>query len=168
MPHFEPCSICGKIDCKCLCGVSGIANIPTPPTPPTLPTPPIRTFETGATRDTDQDKLDYEGYLSPFVLQRFAQYMRKHQVRADGCVRKSDDWQKGIPKDVYMKGLVYHLLELWLFHRIDDVAALVEAANKEIKQENIQDTICAILFNAQGYLFELLKSVQPTQCPQRG
>jgi hypothetical protein len=141
MPHFEPCRMCGKIDCSCLYGVS---------------TPPIRTFETGATRDTDKDKLDYEGFLSPLVLQRFAQYMRKHQVQADGQVRKSDNWQKGIPKDVYMKSLLRHMMELWLCHRgnITDISH--------------EESLCAILFNAQGYLFELLKGAQPTQCLQCG
>ena len=32
----------------------------------------IRKFETGATRDTDQGKYDYEGFLSPVVLDRFS------------------------------------------------------------------------------------------------
>jgi hypothetical protein len=147
MPHSEPCRMCGKIECSCLYGISGVNPVPTPP---------IRTFETGATRDTDKDKLDYEGFLSPLVLQRFAQYMRKHQVQTDGCIRKSDNWQKGIPKEVYMKSLLRHMMELWLCHRgnITDVSR--------------EESLCAILFNAQGYLFEFLKGAQSKQCPQCG
>ena len=148
MPHFEPCRMCGKIECSCLCGMSGIAS--------SVPTPPIRTFETGATRDTDKDKLDYEGFLSPLVLQRFAQYMRKHQVQADGQVRKSDNWQKGIPLDVYMKSLLRHVMELWLCHK---------GNTTNVSQE---ESLCAILFNAQGYLFEHIKGRQPAQCMSCG
>jgi len=32
----------------------------------------MRQFESGATRDTEDGKLDYEGFLSPAVLLRFA------------------------------------------------------------------------------------------------
>ena len=39
----------------------------------------IRQFNTGATRDTDEDKYDYEGFYSPLVMERFAQYMNKHR-----------------------------------------------------------------------------------------
>jgi len=35
-----------------------------------------RTFDTGATRDTSQDKLDFEGFLSPLVIKRFGEYNR--------------------------------------------------------------------------------------------
>ena len=30
MPHFEPCRMCGKIDCKCLCGVDIVNQQPIP------------------------------------------------------------------------------------------------------------------------------------------
>ena len=154
MLHFEPCRMCGKIDCSCLCGGTSVLQNPIP-TP--LPTPPIRTFETGATRDIDEDKLDYEGFLSPLVLQRFAQYMRKHQVQTDGQVRKSDNWQKGIPKEVYIKSLLRHMMEVWLLHR-----------TKKEEPESMQTALCALLFNVQGYLFEILKGAQSKQCPQCG
>jgi len=35
----------------------------------------VRTFDTGATRDTEDGKLDYEGFLSGRVLKRYAEYM---------------------------------------------------------------------------------------------
>jgi hypothetical protein len=57
----------------------------------------MRTFETGANRDSDDGKLDYEGFFSPLVLERRARYMRKYQVQG-GKVRPSDNWQLGIPK----------------------------------------------------------------------
>jgi hypothetical protein len=39
---------------------------------------------TGATRNLDEDKLDYEGFLSPYVLRRFAAYMHEHRKTPDG------------------------------------------------------------------------------------
>src|SRR5580698_7792736 len=63
----------------------------------------FRTFETGATRNLDASKYDYEGFLSPLVMERFGQYMHKHRVQADGSLRDSDNWQKGIPLQAYMK-----------------------------------------------------------------
>ena len=33
----------------------------------------MRTFATGATRDTEVEKLDYEGFLSPVVLKAYAE-----------------------------------------------------------------------------------------------
>jgi len=38
----------------------------------------IRKFDTGATRDTNEGKYDYEGILSPTVIKRYAEYMNKH------------------------------------------------------------------------------------------
>jgi hypothetical protein len=61
----------------------------------------MRNFTTGATRNSDVNKLDYEGFLSPVVLEEFAIYMQTHRKQADGKLRESDNWQKGIPKEVY-------------------------------------------------------------------
>jgi hypothetical protein len=63
----------------------------------------MREFETGATRNPEEGKLDYEGFLSPLVLECYAKYMHEHRLQSDGKLRDSDNWQKGIPKEVYMK-----------------------------------------------------------------
>src|ERR1700754_2521147 len=39
----------------------------------------IRQFSTGATRDTDAGKVDYEGFLSPYALKAFGEYMDRHR-----------------------------------------------------------------------------------------
>lgn len=106
----------------------------------------MRQFDTGATRDTDENKLDYEGFLSPLVLAEYAKYMNKNRVQADGKLRDSDNWQKGIPRDVYMKSAWRHFIEWWASHRMGDSVARREA-------------ICALLFNAMGYLHEDLWDV---------
>jgi len=115
-------------------------------------TEPIRTFATGATRNTDHNKLDYEGFLSPIVLQRFAEYMHHHRMQADGNLRSSSNWQKGIPTDVYAKSLIRHVMQFWLKH--DGFVARDEKG----VELTVEETLCAIIFNAQGYLFERLKS----------
>lgn len=105
----------------------------------------IRTFESGATRDTNEDKLDYEGFLSPIVVRRFAKYMHKHRVQSDGTLRDSDNWQKGMPLDSYMESGWRHFMDWWGEHRGIE------------SREGLEDALCALLFNVQGYLFEILQ-----------
>lgn len=109
------------------------------------PAPEMRQFDTGATRNTDTDKFDYEGFFSPLVLARRAEYMHKHRKQADGKLRDSANWQKGIPLDAYMKSAWRHFFEWWAIHRNVGVPDMLE------------DAICALMFNAEGYLHELLK-----------
>jgi hypothetical protein len=105
----------------------------------------MRQFKTGATRDTEENKYDFEGFLSPEVLERYAQYMHKHRHQTDGKLRDSDNWQKGIPKDVYMKSAFRHFMDWWKEHR-------------GLKsREGIEDALCGVLFNTMGYLYEHLK-----------
>lgn len=109
----------------------------------------MRQFETGATRDDEAGKPDYEGYLSPLVIQAFGAYMAKHQVQADGKLRASDNWQKGMGRPVYIKSLWRHFLDLWLFHR-------------GLKgRETIDDALAGCMFNLQGYWFEYLNDKSP-------
>lgn len=77
----------------------------------------MREFESGATRDDNEGKLDFEGALSPAVLREFALYMEEHGHLPDGGWRPSDNWQKGIPQDELMKSLMRHVFDLWMLHR---------------------------------------------------
>lgn len=106
----------------------------------------LRTFTTGATRDGDRVKVDYEGFLSPLVLARFGRYMHKHRRLKDGTMRDSDNWQRGIPRDVYLKSACRHFMEWWTAHR----------GWKRCTAREIEDILCAVIFNAQGYLHEHL------------
>lgn len=110
----------------------------------TSKTTKVRKFETGAIRDTDKGKPDPEGFLNPLVIQRFNEYMNKHRQTAIG-LRNSDDWQKGIPKDVYMKSGWRHFLDWWTQHRGYN------------SKEEIEESLCALMFNTMGYLYEILK-----------
>lgn len=105
------------------------------------------TFATGATRQSDVDKVDYEGFLSPFALEAFGRYMHFNRELEDGSQRASDNWQQGIPQHRYMKSLWRHVLDVWHWHR----------ATSRCK-ETIVWALCGVIFNAQGYLHELLKN----------
>ena len=105
----------------------------------------MREFMTGATRDTDVSKYDYEGFLSPLVLVRYGQYMDKHRVQADGKLRDSDNWQRGIPLDAYIKSAWRHFMDVWMEHR------------GQPSREGLEDALCALMFNVMGYLHETLR-----------
>ena len=103
-----------------------------------------RKFDTGAMRDTEQGKPDYEGFLSSAVLKRYGEYMHQHRHMADGSVRDSDNWQRGIPRSVYIKSAWRHFMDWWTAHRNGDTL-------------EVEDALCALLFNTMGYLHETLK-----------
>ena len=105
----------------------------------------MREFQTGATRDLDTSKPDYEGFLSPLVVKAFGAYMNFHRKTANG-LRASDNWQKGIPRDVYMKSAWRHFLDAWCEHRGHPTA------------DGMTWALLALLFNVQGYLHEYLKA----------
>jgi hypothetical protein len=112
----------------------------------------MRTFATGATRNSDEGKHDFEGFLSPLFIERFAEYMTKHRVQADGTIRDSDNWQKGIPMEQYMKSLWRHFFDLWKLHRMSLQAPLTGEM-----EEQLEETMSAMYFNLQGYGHEHLK-----------
>ena len=111
----------------------------------------VRVFETGATRDLDERKHDFEGFLSPLVLREFAAYMHEHRLQRDGSLRASDNWQRGMPLDAYMKSAWRHFVDWWSVHR----GLGVEDFDGELV--DVRATLCALLFNVQGYLHELLR-----------
>lgn len=104
----------------------------------------MRQFKTGATRSPDTQP-NYEGFLSPLVIQRFGEYMHRHRVQADGKLRAADNWQKGISRDSYLESGWRHFLDWWLAHR------------GYASRDGIEDALCGLLFNVQGYLHEHLK-----------
>ena len=104
----------------------------------------MRTYATGATRDVDADKLDYRGFTSFTAWRRFAEYMHRHRLQADGKLRAADNWKKGIPVPDYLTSLTRHFVDFQLAEESGDREAAMELA-------------CAIWFNLQGYVHERLK-----------
>jgi hypothetical protein len=111
----------------------------------------LRTFESGATRDTAKNKNDYEGFLNPLVIRAFGDYMHKHREQSDGRLRPSDNWQKGMSKDAYMKSMWRHLMDVWTIHRG------YVAKDFDGNEVDLVEALCALAFNAMGYMFEEIK-----------
>ena len=63
----------------------------------------------------------------------------------DGKLRSSDNWQKGMPVDAYMKSMWRHFMDVWGEHRYP--------VDPEVQLE----ALMALMFNVQGYAFELLR-----------
>jgi len=114
----------------------------------------MRKFKSGSTRDTEEGKLDYEGFLSPIVLKAYAEYMNKHRLQADGNLRDSDNWQGLFGEkhyDVCIKSLLRHTMDLWLEHR------------GYKSRDGKKDALCGIIFNAKAYLFKMLKEEEKSE-----
>ena len=107
-----------------------------------------RYFPSGAYRDVDESKLDYEGFLSPAVIKRYAEYMHENRKQSDGNLRAADNWQKGIPKDQYMKSMFRHFMDVWMMHR---------QVGDDWEPGDLETALCALAFNVFGYLFEELE-----------
>lgn len=107
-----------------------------------------RTFETGATRNSKLGKLEYKGFNCPLVMKRYAQYMDSHRMQEDGTERAADNWKKGIPTAEYTDSMFRHFMDLYLW----------ELGYPEECTADIEDILCAIIFNANGYLHEVLKT----------
>jgi hypothetical protein len=106
----------------------------------------IRSFDTGATRDTAEGKLDFEGFLHPLFIEQFGKYMHMHRHLSDGTLRDSDNWQKGIPQDVCMKSLFRHVFEMWKEHRGYPTRNGIVAA------------AMGIIFNVQAYIVQYIEA----------
>lgn len=117
----------------------------------------MRKFETGATRNMDTNKFDYEGFFSPLVLKRRAQFMHEHRLQADGKLRDSDNWQRGIPFPEYIKSGWRHFMEWWLLHRGH------KAFDEKGNSVDMENALTALLFNVEGYLHEYLKAKEQKQ-----
>lgn len=116
----------------------------------------VRKFNSGATRSAIEGKYQYEGFLSPTVLHRYAQYMDKHRVQADGQIREPDNWQKGMPLGSYMDSGWRHFMDWWLHHR----------HQSQLTRETLEESLCALMFNTMGYLHEVLKLKNEGMAPQ--
>lgn len=111
----------------------------------------VRKFDTGATRSSAAGKLEYRRFLSPLSIRRYAEFMDKNRVQPDGTLREPDNWKLGIPKSSYVDSLGRHFMELWLLHEG------YKTVNEKGEEVDLETALCAIIFNAQGYLHELVK-----------
>ncbi len=115
--------------------------------------PVLRRFETGATRNLDVNKLDFEGFYCQLVMESFAKYMHSHRMQKDGTLRSADNWRNGIPLDVYMKSMFRHFHDALKIHR-----GHVAISSEDGHEINMEEALNAVAFNVNGYLHELLKA----------
>lgn len=92
------------------------------------------------------ERLAIVAGMPPVVLKRFGEYMMKHQIQPDGNTRASDNWKRGIPFNAYMASLYRHVQDVALHH-----------TGESTVRDSLEDALCAVLFNAMGYLHEWLK-----------
>lgn len=118
-----------------------------------VPNIQVRKFDTGATRDTSEGKLEYARFNSPLVMKRYAEYMDLHRKQSDGNLREPDNWMNLFGdkhEDVCLDSLFRHLMDVWLINKGFPNEA----------REDIESALCAILFNTNAYLFKVLLDKQ--------
>jgi hypothetical protein len=122
----------------------------------------MRVFESGATRNVEVDP-DYHGFLSPLALHAYGEYMHRHRLQADGTLRDSDNWQKGIPNDAFVRSLVRHVHDLQLV--FDGYG---ELARQDDRDDNVLLAhLSAALFNIQGMLHNVMLAILEDSRKQR-
>ena len=92
-------------------------------------------------------RVQSPAFMGADVIKEFGNYMLKHQIQADGSMRESNNWKKGIPLEAYMVSMWRHLQTVWLHHE----------GRSDLTDETLEDALCGVIFNASGYLHELLK-----------
>lgn len=107
----------------------------------------MRVFGSGASRDDDNGKLEPWGFTSALTEKAFSEYMHAHRMDG-GELRASNNWTRGIPLDAYWHSLSRHIQDFRLIH---------EGFPGESRAVDIEEALCGIIFNAQGYLYEVLK-----------
>ena len=105
----------------------------------------MRKFSSGATRNEDSG-LEYAGFLSPLVMQEFATYMHRHRLQADGQIRSSRNWRKGMSVESYEESLMRHAVDAWL---------ILEGFPTKAR-EDLAAALCGIMFNTGGLLHEFI------------
>ena len=103
----------------------------------------MRRFKSGAFRDNDKQKINIIGSFSPLVIRRFAEFMRDHNIKEGALQRDEANWKKGMPTKSYFESKARHWLDTWLTF-------------EDYENFNIEDLLCADLFNTMGHLHEIL------------
>lgn len=104
------------------------------------------TYDSGVMR-SGEPLFDPDGFLNPAVLERFCIYMAAHRTMPDGQVRASDNWQSGPSHGRPKRALKRHVLDVWLLER----------GYSGRESDNLEDALCAVMFNAMAELWELLQ-----------
>lgn len=113
----------------------------------------IRVFKSGASRNSDEGKLDYFGFFSPIALRSYAEYMHRHRFLEDGTMRESDNWKKGIPNTELLKSLYRHFMDVVLLY----------SGFRGVATQDKKEALHGVLFNTFGLLHNLLLKEEAEQ-----
>ena len=109
-----------------------------------------RVFESGASKDTAEDKPSYMKALDPAVLRCYVEYLGRHRDMPDGSKRDWDNWKKGIPMDVHLDSMLRHVWAVWLLRH-------GYGAADNHGPVTLSDSLCGIMFAVNGMLYEMLQ-----------
>lgn len=110
----------------------------------------LRNFDTGAIRDNDENKINYQGALSPLVLEAYGAYIQKHSLLPDGTRRNNKNWQNLFGtheehRQVCIESAWRHFIDLLMEH---------DGYNS---RDGLDEAIGGLMFNIQAYWFSVLK-----------
>lgn len=114
-----------------------------------LAEPTVRTFAGGATRNDDPSRIDFCKMHSLPVEFAYAEFMARNRHTPAG-LRDMDNWKSGFPFSETIESLTRHT---------KDLEALTFGITP-MRDCDIPDTCCAILFNATAYLHKYLEELQ--------
>lgn len=97
-------------------------------------------------RDSKAGKPHYTRILSPLSMMAYGEYMLRHSIMKDGTTRSPDNWKKGMDRADYIDSMVGHAIKAWFAQEIPNWEG-----------DSMKESLCAVMFNAQGRLHELLK-----------
>ena len=112
----------------------------------------LRTYSTGATRDTASGKHEPWKFTSVLVEKRFCEYMHRYRHQSDGELRDSDNWKRGIEIEDYYDSLSRH---------VQDLRLILDGYPELAREQDAEEALCAIFFNVQGMLHEMIKNRLP-------
>lgn len=110
----------------------------------------LRKSDTGAIRNSDVDKINYQGALSPLVLEAYGAYIQKHSLLPDGTRRNNKNWQNLFGtheehRQVCIESAWRHFLDVLMEH------------DGYESRDGIDEALGGLMFNIQAYWFSLLK-----------
>ena len=110
----------------------------------------LRMSDSGAIRNSDVGKINYQGALSPLVLEAYGKYIEKHSLLPDGTRRNNKNWQNlfGTPEEhrqVCIESAWRHFIDLLMDH------------DGYESRDGIDEALGGLMFNIQAYWFSILK-----------
>lgn len=138
----------------------------------------MREFKGGSVRDSDSGKIKYIEFRNPLVEHSFGKYMLKHQKRADGKIRRGDNWWAGWDTHISLDSMARHLADLECLHAglfvykhrdkygEETIVLPNKVNNKGWEEVTESDALNAIKFNCNAYLLKILR-VEPHKAHRR-